>query len=227
MITGDTLTTRGARATYFWGGGLFLGAGLCGLITLGPLGGFVGPLLGNAAYLLQLAGGGLFAAAIVVFAVGSREGGSAVARKPWGVASLIVFALLPLIWWIPSLLAVPLDLPWYATYVTSALQLASGLIGFIVIVRARAVPGVWRWLPLALFVLYAGLLIAYEALLRFAPPMDAYAAPSMAVIAPTYVLMLGAPFILGIPALVLAARARSIAQRTTEAEPPGPAAEPV
>lgn len=95
----------------------------------------------------------LWAVAILVFAIGFSREGSAVARRPLGVAALAIVALWPLIETIVNIATPMTDIDqvsgWVAwTYVSLLLPVAAGLIGTVQIARSGNVPTPWNWAPL-------------------------------------------------------------------------------
>jgi hypothetical protein len=91
----------------------------------------------------------LFAASLLVFAFGLRGRGSIVARRPPGMAALLVLAVLPPIVELAlSALATEQDIS--LLQILSFAQLAAAaaaLVAVVAIGRAAVVPRPWQWAP--------------------------------------------------------------------------------
>lgn len=222
----SAVATRSGRVVFLIGGTLFVLAGVCGLATLGPLAGFAYEALGDGAVVLQTIGRVLFSAAMIVFAIGGARGGSVVARKPLGMAALVVAAVWPLVTAIPNV-ATLIGFGGDVGYVVRmAIEIAVGLVAVIEIVRSGAVPGWPRWIPLVLFVAYEALLVAPQIMMRVLAPM-AWDAPAYVVIyIPFILLWLAAPFVLGGAAIILAVVAGRREATRADEQPLPAAAEP-
>ena len=104
--------------------------------------------------------GPLFAAALVIFAIGLGRGGSVTARRPLGSGTLIGFAIWNLAWpWVMHLIADPgivdgvVADDYYATMqmLATSGQVVSLILAIIVVTqigRVRVVPRPWNWAPL-------------------------------------------------------------------------------
>lgn len=142
----DAAATAGRDARLAWqvGGSLLIAHSVLDLmLSAAPL----GPIPG-AGYLVVA----LWAAALLVFALGIRRSGSVVARQRVGVVALVVAAAEPVVsrflWDV-----IPLEVadPQLSIMVGQALQvlsLAALVVAAVVIGRAGAVPQRVRWLPL-------------------------------------------------------------------------------
>lgn len=166
------VSTRKGRVVFFVGGTLFFLSGMVALLQtpLTPLFEWMyrtldGATLDTTRIVMQYAGGALSAIAIIVFAVGTREGGSVVARKPVGVIALILFAVWPyvtLVIWTVVPYETMAALPGPPTIALSLVPVVAGLIGVVEIVRARAVPGGWRWLPALAYLVIVGPIVLVQ-----------------------------------------------------------------
>lgn len=125
-----------------------------GLIACGVLGMLLGsfpyPPVGAA---LGIVGELIYAAAVLLFAVGLAREASVVARRPLGVWSLVVVALWPLAARVVAqLLAAqePEGGPASMTfgYIALVVPVGAGLIAAVQIARAGVVPSPWRWAPM-------------------------------------------------------------------------------
>lgn len=132
---------RGRRLTWTIGGIGLIGAGVAGMLQGATLG---TPLTDTLALLVDV----LWAAALLVFAVGSSPHDSVTARRPLGTIALILLAL-----WSPAMRVVGLFqdptnptsiVPWE---VTILVPLALSLVAVVQIARAGIVPRRWRWMP--------------------------------------------------------------------------------
>ena len=94
----------------------------------------------------------LYAAALLVFAVGIRGGGSITARRPLGTVTLVVLAALILFMPIAEGIIFSGEHPSNSLlafgYTNSFAQFALALIAATQIARAGVVPRPWNWLPL-------------------------------------------------------------------------------
>jgi len=205
---------RAVRLTWTIGG---LGLVLCGVI-------------GMMQYALPYAGSVLaptrelvFAAAVVLFAVGVTKEASVVARRPLGVIALVVLALWPLAMRLAEPLLPTMDAATFDAgldayraaesalttvfYVDLLVSLSAALIAVVQIARARTVPGVWRWAPLwALLVSVAAGVVVPLLLAAAAPTGDqnlAGVATVLGALGP-----LAKTLGLGVVALVLASQVR-------------------
>lgn len=137
------------RCTWMTGGVLLLASVLLDLVMNAMPGVWMGTLS-------QL----LFAAALVIFAIGLGTGGSVTARRPLGTGVLIAFAVWNLAWpWVMGLIAYPSAVVGRAADDYFATMQLLGVIGQVVslillalavtqIGRLRVVPRPWNWAPL-------------------------------------------------------------------------------
>jgi hypothetical protein len=187
------------------------GSGLIGCAVLGMLqDGLVGtPGPAALAVVTDL----VYAASVILFAVGLSAAASVVHRQALGLFALFVVALWPLTNTVISPLlptASPSDLT-SATiygYVSLVVPVAAGLIAAVQIARADVVPHPWRWAPLGVLVFHAIVWAVPQigfAAAGPAPDVQAFAAPlSMLGMLAFLAHTLG----LGILAVVLATRER-------------------
>ncbi|OAH49095.1 hypothetical protein [Microbacterium oleivorans] len=132
---------RGRRLTWTIGGVGLIGAGVAGMLQSATPG---TPLTDTLALLVDI----LWAASVLVFAIGSSAHDSVTARRPLGTIALILLAL-----WSPAMRVVGLFqdptnptpiVPWE---VTILVPLALSLVAVVQIARAGVVPRRWRWMP--------------------------------------------------------------------------------
>lgn len=217
-----------ARLTWTVGGA---GLVLCGIIVVAR---YAIPRVAPGAVQatavpLELAFDVMFAAAILVFAIGSRREASVVARRPVGVAALAISALWPL--------ATRLALPFLprmdnafeagqaayreAETMLATVFLVNGVVSFLAasiaaaqIARAGTVPPPWYWAPLWAL-LFSVVATGAQQLLFSAPVSSAWSwdAGILAGGLDLLVRTIG----LGAIALVLAHRAREPEQRADPA----------
>lgn len=187
---------KDARTAWMIGGGLLVACALFPLVTQGlflPGIGFVSA--------------GLWAASLLVFALGVRGQGSVVARRPLGVTALLIAALIPVaatLFWtlLPSLPQGSWPIP--LGDVVQVVLIAVLVVATVQIARAGAVPESVRWMPLIALVAATAVQVVVVAV--------ALNAPSMGSDALTFVYLAGvlaataAQLVLGIAALVLAPR---------------------
>ena len=132
---------RGRRLTWTIGGVGLIGAGVAGMLQSATPG---TPLTDTLALLVDI----LWAASVLVFAIGSSSHDSVTARRPLGTIALILLAL-----WSPAMRVIGLFqdptnptpiVPWE---VTILVPLALSLVAVVQIARAGVVPRRWRWMP--------------------------------------------------------------------------------
>ncbi|MGN8025619.1 hypothetical protein [Microbacterium sp. 22242] len=126
--------------TLIWGGTLILLAGLGGLL-----------FAVSRTLTASLVASSLFCAACVLFAVGMRSGGSVVGRSVWGRIGLVGTGAVPLVSEILLALSVlngPGQAVLTATFVLSGVAGLCAIVATVAILRQRAVPRPWRWIPL-------------------------------------------------------------------------------
>jgi hypothetical protein len=183
-----------------------------GLIACGVVGIVRGSMLGmpGAGEVLSLIADLLWAAAVLVFAVGATRDASVVARKPLGLAAMTIVAVWPLTHTIvglavpgPQTIAETNDwLFWW--YLSLVLPIIAGLIAAVQIARAGTVPRPWNRAPLWV--------LAGQVVLWVLPQVIGLAAPEALLHVPGVLAAAGTlGFLagtlgLGILATVLAAR---------------------
>lgn len=132
---------RGRRLTWTIGGVGLIGAGVAGMLQSATLGSSLTDVLATTVDIL-------WAASVLVFAIGSASHDSVTARRPLGTIALILLAL-----WSPAMRVVGLFqdptnptpiVPWE---VTILVPLALSLVAVVQIARAGVVPRRWRWMP--------------------------------------------------------------------------------
>ena len=132
---------RGRRLTWTIGGVGLIGAGVAGMLQGATL---ATPLTDTLALLVDI----LWAASVLVFAIGSSSHDSVTARRPLGTIALILLAL-----WSPAMRVIGLFqdptnptpiVPWE---VTILVPLALSVVAVAQIARAGVVPRRWRWMP--------------------------------------------------------------------------------
>lgn len=152
----------------------------------------------------------LYAAALLLFAIGLSRSASVVERRPLGMTALIVLGVWPLaIYGLAQLFStvVPLGSDGWQmlSYVAIVLPTAAATIGTLQIVRSAVVPGRARWLPVWAFGLYALAWALPQIVLFIAGPVRALAfGPFFTGLA--MLAFLASTVGLGIAALVVAAR---------------------
>ena len=195
-----------------------------GLVLCAAMGMLRYSLLGMAsvfAIAIAIAVDVVFAAAVLLFAIGPSREASVVARRPLGVSALSIVALWPFVIriaqpFLPTMDAATFDagLDAYRAaesvltavfFVNLLVSLAAALIGTVQIGRAGIVPTPWRWAPLWALLVSVAAGVLPQLLFAFAGP----AGTETFVQAATLLSALG--FLsrtlgLGIIALVLAAR---------------------
>lgn len=132
---------RGRRLTWTIGGTGLIACGVAGILLSATLGTSLTDVL---AFSVDL----LWAAAVLVFAIGTSSHDSVVARRPLGMITLALVAVCPLLVRGVGLLQNPDDpaplIPWE---VTTFVPLALSLIAVVQIGRADVAPKRWRWAP--------------------------------------------------------------------------------
>lgn len=149
MKPATAVSTRNGRVAFVLGGGLFIASSVALALETGQLTlGVTTPGFGQKVPYMAF-----YAAGVIVVAWGVRGEGSVVARKPLGVAALTVFGLAPLLQFV--LLHLPYATGFAWSIVVTLLGwfsvAAAGVVGVVQIVRVRAVPGGWRWMPAIVF----------------------------------------------------------------------------
>lgn len=134
-----------------------------GLIVCGLLGVLWRSLLGTpGADVLPVVGDVVYAAAVLLFAIGLSHPASVVARRPLGVGAMAVVALWPLAAAvITRVLPTPStgdETAWMVLFYLSLLvPIGAGLVAAVQIARARVVRSPWRWAPLWVLGAQAGI----------------------------------------------------------------------
>lgn len=216
-----TRAMRDARLAWTLGGSLLIAHAVLTLVGSGAMWlSFPG-----AGYVLDV----FWAAALVIFAFGIRGSGSVVAKRPVGVAALLVAAIMPFV--ITAVLAVSTPSTIDAAYDPTlnvtimesllALGLAALVISCVVIAQAGAMPRRWRWMPLILVAVGAApQLIATIAMVSIRDPWGQVGV-AMALQAFGYLSTL-ATLALGILAIVLAPRDAPRPTDPVQVYPPAP-----
>ena len=150
----------------------------------------------------------LFAAALVLFAVGMRGEGSVVARRPIGTVALIVTALA----WVAQRIPLPESLQWLSVW--HWIVIVAGAVAAVEIIRIRAVRGGARFLPLVLVLALLAIQLAVVAILTL--PLGEWSRLGWGAM----LVLFGLPVVslvslaIGVCALVGGARARPSARVT-------------
>lgn len=137
------MTRRTRQRTWVFGG---LGLVVCGVLGVLP------PDTRVGSGPLQIITDVLFAASVLLFAVGLSRDASVVSRRPLGVTALALVAIWPLI---SSAIntamgpeASPGDDAWVAYgYIALFFPAAAGLVATMQIARSSSIPSPWRWAP--------------------------------------------------------------------------------
>lgn len=187
-----------------------------GLIVCGVLG-----MLQSSAHFipgaqwLSIAGDVVYAASVLLFAVGLTREASVVARKPLGVTAMVVVAVWPLV----NVVIVQAisagitqeiqDFTVVTTYSYVALivSVGSALVAAVQIARAGTVPSPWRWAPLWVLGAQAVMWAIPQAMLATAGTVDVQSTAGLLNLLGTLSSLAGT-LGLGILALVLASRPR-------------------
>lgn len=94
----------------------------------------------------------IFAASVLLFAMGLSRDASVVGREPVGVAALVVVGVWPFVWSVVTrvVMSDPISPAGGSALGLVALLVptAAGLLAGVRIVRSRVVPNPWRWAPL-------------------------------------------------------------------------------
>lgn len=161
----------------------------------------------------------LFATAITVFALGVGRGGSIVARRPVGVASLITFAIAPWLLMVAISFVPGGPVPGIALfYLVRLVTFAIGLVAVIAILRARVLPPVWRQIPLWAFVVATLTEIAEAFRFFYGATTWYHEVVSLEIVFALPVVIPGVILVLGILAVVLGARIASGPATVAESE---------
>lgn len=129
-----------------------------GLIVCGVLATLQTSFIGLDA--VRLATHVIFAASILLFAIGLSRDASVVARRPLGLTAMVVLALWPLAAFALTRAlrpdALTNDSGWTIYgYVSLLVPAAAGLVAATQIARSDTVPPPWRWAPTWVFSAYA------------------------------------------------------------------------
>ena len=206
------LGTRDGRLVFIIGGAL---------ITVSALGGLVGAVSlfaavrslsmgaeggGGASLVADVLLRGMFAAAVVLFAVGIRGEGSVVGRRPVGTIALIATAVAWMVPILPSALPAESSLVWFAVGQWGVV--VAGIVAAVEIIRLRAIRGWTRFLPLALVV--AQLALQLSMLVILTAPLDSWSRLGWAAMLGLfgYPAMTLITLAIGVCALVAGLRAR-------------------
>ncbi|NYF16788.1 hypothetical protein HDC37_001613 [Microbacterium sp. AK009] len=194
--------TRGT--TWIIGGTGLILSGAVGLLGAGSVG-----LAGSS--ILVTVQNVVFAASVLLLAVGMRRADSVVARRPTGVVALAVLAVWPFVA-DGAVAAVGSVQPnggagWAVLgYASLLIPTAAGLVGAVAILRAGAVPEPWRWAPLWAFALQVGVWALTQAL-AVALGADVLSVSGVFVLLGAVAFLTGTVG-LGVVAVILGARRR-------------------
>lgn len=197
---------RSRRRTWVVGGAGLLACGVLGVLR-SSLAGSPGAVWGVA-----MTADVIYAAAVLLFAVGASQAASVVARGPLGVTALSIVAGWPLAdTLVGGLLSTQLSSEtggWAVYgYISLIVPVGAGLIAAMRIARAGTVPSPWCWAPLAVLLLQAAVWAIPQILFTAtgAAGIQAFYAPFAAL---GMLGFLAHTLGLGILAVVLAARER-------------------
>jgi hypothetical protein len=164
MTTISAVSTPDGRVAFILGGSLLSASSFVAIVTwiAPPAAEATVRVLGVRIVILALVGATLFAAALIVFAFGVRGKGSVVGRRPGGVLVLVALGLSHLVFWIgfAALTAANAGMGGSVILIIPITAPILAIIAGVSIVRARAVPGRWRWAPLIASVFYALAVVA-------------------------------------------------------------------
>lgn len=151
-----------SRATTWRTGGILLGvSGLLGVVGFGFF-----SIPGGAAVVVDI----LWAAGVLVFALGLSRAGSVVGRRPLGVTALAVVGIAPLLVNTARDLTPSAGPTATAPFFVSAafaltaavLSIAAGAVASVQIARLGAVPRRWRWAPMAALAISVGMALLQQ-----------------------------------------------------------------
>ncbi len=190
------------------GGVGLIACGVLGMLRTSLPGGF-GPF--SAWNMMVIVTGVIYAAAVLLFAIGTSAHGSVVARRPLGVVTMAIVAVWPLVDTAANLVFSQDESTFGAwttyAYVALVVQTGAALVAATQIGRAGVVPAPWCWAPLVI--------LGFQAFAWAVPQIVFVSLGSDAIanLADLYVLMstlagLAGTLGLGILALVLAAQQR-------------------
>jgi len=154
----DPPRAEGAHRVYFWGGVLLLASGVWMALSSAMEYGVLFDLYwalhdGGLLLVLQTVGILLPLAAALVFAFGSRDGGSVVAQSRLGIVAIAIFAVVPpLLFFVGELRGGLGDVADSITpiyLVLYLIQVTAGVVALREIARAGVIPRSRLWLPIA------------------------------------------------------------------------------
>jgi hypothetical protein len=195
---------RPVRLTWTIGGIALIVAGVVGML------GNTTPAWTSLALMIEV----VWAAAVLLFAIGLSREASVVARRPLGLGALVVLALWPLTVRVidavlpassSAMLVDPLRMG--LTYTSLLIMLAAALLASVQIARSDVLPRPWRWAPLwALGVDVIGGALPYLIFMLASPAQSTDLLALVNIVA--QLGFLARTLGLGILAVVLAARLR-------------------
>ncbi|MGV9194919.1 hypothetical protein ACQ143_11305 [Microbacterium sp. MC2] len=210
MTSAASATPSAPVTAWAWGGGLLIGSAL---LQLSMMTGF--EAMPGARQVGFWLGSAVFAAALVLFALGLRGRGSVVAGRMPGIVALLVLAAWPVLdaiggLLVPASASTAAEFEAYAVWATVAavVWLAAALGSVVAIGRAGVVPGRWRWAPAW------GLAVVVGSLLSTQVVAVALGSDGMQVVLPLLqlqsMLTVLVPVLLGILAIVLGLTPRRV-----------------
>ncbi len=206
-LSGANVGGMQRRNTWLVGGIGLIICGIIGLLRDSVMG------MPPAGLIITVLADLVWAAAILVFAIGFNRESSVVARKPLGLTALGVVALWPLTSTLGSLalegLLPPLDEGWMIWgYIAIVVPVLAGLIAVVQIARAGAVPPPWNRAPLVALLIQVVCWLVPQFLVIAMGPANTQLLASL-FLGLGMLSFLTATFGLGITATMLASRARS------------------
>lgn len=197
------MTRRTRQRTWMFGGLGLIGCGVLGVLQInGRIGS--GPL--------QIIADVIFAASILLFAVGLSRDASVVSRRPSGVTALAIVAIWPLLAFSVSRAmgpgVPPDDDAWMAYgYIALFVPAAAGLVAAVQIARSSTVPAPWRWAPACVLAAQTLVWVTSQTIFVSVRPGNVQSFADVVQILGTLASLAGT-LGLGIVALVIAARSR-------------------
>lgn len=182
-----------------------------GLIAVGALGTLRVPLAGTAgAAWLGVLTDVVYAAALIVLAIGLTREHSVVARRPLGVCAMAVLAFWPFATNAAAQILATSERQdgsgWAVLgYISLAVQAGAGLIAATQVARAGVVPSPWRWAPLWVMGVAAFAWAVPQLVITALGPHDVQLYAGLFIAMGTLAFMAGT-LGLGIMLLILAAR---------------------
>ena len=153
----------------------------------------------------------IYAAAVLLFAIGTTREASVVSRRPLGVTALAIVAVWPLVETAVMPLFPPIESSLEAVrsfgYVTLVVETGAALVAASQIARAGVVPASWRWAPLWVLAFQAFAWALPQIVLVSADPAALQGSTGPFTLLGMLALLAGT-LGLGILALVLAAQQR-------------------